>query len=67
MLVEKRMRKNPQTITPEDYLASALANIHKGGFRRSVVKDWKLVGIITGRDRRAIEVSNELCPSRQAC
>jgi hypothetical protein len=24
MLVEKRMRKNPETITPEDYLASAL-------------------------------------------
>ena len=57
MLVEKRMRKNPQTIAPEDYLASALANMHKGGFRRlPVVKDWNLVGIITDRDRRAIEV-----------
>jgi CBS domain-containing protein len=47
MLVEKRMRKNPQTITPEDYLASALANMHKSGFRRlPIVKDWNLVGII---------------------
>jgi len=34
MLVEKRMRKNPETITPEDYLAGALAKMHKGGFRR---------------------------------
>ena len=54
MLVEKRMRKNPQTATPEDYLASALAKMHKGGFRRlPVVKDGKLAGIITDRDLRA--------------
>jgi CBS domain-containing protein len=36
MLVEKRMRKNPETITPEDYLASALAKMHKGGFRTAI-------------------------------
>lgn len=32
MLVEKRMRKNPEAITPEDYLASALVKMHKRGF-----------------------------------
>jgi acetoin utilization protein AcuB len=53
MLVEKRMRKNPETITPEDYLASALVKMHKGGFRRlPVVDDGKLIGIITDRDLR---------------
>jgi acetoin utilization protein AcuB len=53
MLVEKRMRKNPETIAPEDYLASALVKMHKGGFRRlPVVKDGKLIGIITDRDLR---------------
>jgi hypothetical protein len=29
MLVEKRIRKNPETITPEDYLAGALVKICK--------------------------------------
>jgi acetoin utilization protein AcuB len=53
MLVEKRMRKNPETITPEDYLASAQAKMQQGGFRRlPVVKDGKLIGIITDRDLR---------------
>lgn len=53
MLVEKRMKKNPETITPEDYLGSALVKMHKGGFRRlPVVKGEKLVGIITDRDLR---------------
>jgi CBS domain-containing protein len=53
MLVEKRMRKNPETITPEDYLANALVKMHNGGFRRlPVIKDGKLIGIITDRDLR---------------
>jgi acetoin utilization protein AcuB len=53
MLVEKGMSKNPETIAPEDYLADALVKMHKGGFRRlPVVKDGKLVGIITDRDLR---------------
>lgn len=53
MLVENRMRKNPETITPEDYLAGALVKMHKGGFRRlPVIKDGKLIGIITDRDLR---------------
>jgi acetoin utilization protein AcuB len=53
MLVEKRMRKNPETIQPEDYLASGLVKMHKGGFRRlPVVQDGKLIGIITDRDLR---------------
>lgn len=53
MLVEKRMKKNPETITPEDYLAAALVKMYKGGFRRlPVIKDGKLIGIITDRDLR---------------
>jgi acetoin utilization protein AcuB len=53
MLVENRMKKNPQTITPEDYLAGALVKMHQGGFRRlPVVKDSQLIGIITDRDLR---------------
>jgi acetoin utilization protein AcuB len=53
MLVEKRMIRNPETITPEDYLASGLAKMQKGGFRRlPVVQNGKLVGIITDRDLR---------------
>ena len=39
MQVEKRMRKNPETITPEDYLASALVKMHKGGFRIAYTDD----------------------------
>jgi acetoin utilization protein AcuB len=48
MLVEKRMSRNPETITPDDDLAAAQAKLRKGGFRRlPVVKDEKLVGILT--------------------
>jgi acetoin utilization protein AcuB len=53
MLVEKRMTRNPQTIAPDDDLAAAQAKMRKGGFRRlPVVKDEKLVGILTDRDLR---------------
>ncbi len=53
MLVEKGMSKNPETIAPEDYLADAVVKMARGGFRRlPVVKDGKLVGIITDRDLR---------------
>jgi len=53
MLVGKRMSKNPQTVAPEDYLATAQAKMLAGNFRRlPVIKDGKLVGMITDRDMR---------------
>jgi acetoin utilization protein AcuB len=53
MLVGKRMSKNPETVTPEDYLATAQAKMLSGKFRRlPVTKDGKLVGMITDRDMR---------------
>jgi|SRR5690348_14730280 acetoin utilization protein AcuB len=53
MLVQNRMIKNPETISPDEFLASGLVKMHKGGFRRlPVIKDAKLIGIITDRDLR---------------
>jgi len=53
MLVGKRMSRNPETVTPEDYLATAQAKMLAGKFRRlPVVKDGKLVGMVTDRDMR---------------
>jgi acetoin utilization protein AcuB len=53
MLVGKRMTKNPVTITPDDYLAKAQGKMWEGKFRAlPVIKDGRLVGIITDRDLR---------------
>lgn len=53
MLVQNRMTRNPETISPDEFLASGLVKMHKGGFRRlPVVKDDKLIAIITDRDLR---------------
>src|SRR6185437_4862010 len=53
MLVQNRMTNNPETISPEEFLTSGLGKMQKGGFRRlPVVKDDKLIGIITDRDLR---------------
>jgi acetoin utilization protein AcuB len=53
MLVQNRMTKNPETISPDEFLTGGLVKMHKGGFRRlPVVKDEKLIGIITDRDLR---------------
>ena len=53
MLVQNRMTKNPETISPDEFLTTGLGKMHKGGFRRlPVVKDDKLIGIITDRDLR---------------
>ncbi len=53
MLVGKRMSREPVTITPEDYLATAQAKMQTGRFRRlPVVKDGQLIGIVTDRDLR---------------
>ncbi|MGH7773005.1 MAG: CBS and ACT domain-containing protein [Candidatus Binatia bacterium] len=53
MLVGKRMTKDPVTITPDDYLATARSKMQTGGFRGlPVMKDGQLVGIVTDRDLR---------------
>jgi acetoin utilization protein AcuB len=53
MLVQNRMTNNPETISPDEFLTSGLGKMQKGGFRRlPVVKDDKLIGIITDRDLR---------------
>jgi CBS-domain-containing membrane protein len=53
MLVQNRMTKNPETISPDEFLASGLVKMRKGGFRRlPVVQDAKLIGTITDRDLR---------------
>jgi len=53
MLVQNRMTNNPETISPEEFLTSVLGKMQKGGFRRlPVIKDDKLIGIITDRDLR---------------
>jgi acetoin utilization protein AcuB len=53
MLVAKRTSKDPETIAPDDYLAGAQAKMHEGRFHRlPVVKEGKLVGIITDRGLR---------------
>ena len=43
----------PVTVTPQDSLATAQAQMQAGGFRQlPVVADGKLVGIVTDRDIR---------------
>lgn len=53
MLVGKRMTKEPVTTTSDEYLATVMAAMEKGGFRHMpVVKQGKLAGIVTDRDAR---------------
>ncbi len=53
MLVGSRMKKNPVTVTPDQFLSQAKEKMESGGFRRvPVVSDDKLVGILTDRDLR---------------
>ena len=53
MLVGNRMTKEPLTVEPDDLLIRASCKMQSGGFRRlPVVKEGKLVGIITERDLR---------------
>ena len=51
MLVRHRMTANPETISPQDYLAKASEKMTAGKFRRlPVVQDGRLVGVLTDRD-----------------
>lgn len=53
MLVGKRMRKEPVTVSPQDSLATAMAKMRAGKFRRlPVVEGGRLVGILTEGDIR---------------
>lgn len=51
MLVRHRMTANPETVSPQDYIAKASEKMKAGKFRRlPVVQDGQLVGILTDRD-----------------
>ena len=53
MLVSKRMKKTPVTVSPEDHLATVQKKMKDGGFRRTpVVENGRLVGIVTEKDLR---------------
>ncbi len=51
MLVREWMTKDPQSVTPKATVMEAMQRLREGGFRRlPVVKDARLVGIVTDRD-----------------
>ena len=51
MIVKKYMTPNPVTVTPEDDVRATFNLLFEHGFRQApVVKDGKLVGIVTDRD-----------------
>jgi len=53
MIVGNRMTKEPTTVEPEDLAIRAVHKMQAGGFHRlPVVRDGKLVGIISDRDLR---------------
>jgi acetoin utilization protein AcuB len=53
MIVGRHMSKNPIVIGPDDYLSTAREKMNSAGFRRlPVVKDGKLIAIVTDRDLR---------------
>ena len=53
MLVEKRMKRDPVTVTPDDSFRHAMTLIRQKGIRHlPVVEGGRLVGIVTDRDIR---------------
>ncbi|HET7008796.1 MAG TPA: CBS domain-containing protein [Candidatus Binatia bacterium] len=53
MIVGKRMTQEPITVEPADLSIRAVHKMQAGGFRRlPVVRDGKLVGVISDRDLR---------------
>lgn len=58
MFVATRMTGNPVTVTPDTSLAEAKIIMQKNKFRRlPIVKDGKLLGIVTDRDLREVSPS----------
>ena len=58
MFVFNRMTANPVTITPDTMVSDASDLMRTNKFRRlPIVKDGKLVGIITDRDLREVAPS----------
>ena len=54
MLVGNRMTKEPMTIAADALLTEAQEKMRQGGFRRlPVIRDGKLIGIVTDRDLRS--------------
>ena len=54
------MTANPQTITPETSVRSAFFKMRSEGFRHlPVVEDGKLVGMVTDRDLRRPDLTDE--------
>ncbi len=55
MIVKNHMTPNPTTITPKEDAKIAFHLLKKHGFRQfPVVKDGKLIGIVTDRDLRPV-------------
>ncbi len=53
MIVEKRMKRDPVTVSPEDSFRHAMTLIRQKGVRHlPVVEEGRLVGIVTDRDIR---------------
>lgn len=58
MIVRSRMTSNPYTISPDATIAEALEIMRKNNIRRlPVVKDGKLVGIVTEREMQEVSPS----------
>ena len=59
MLVKNRMTLNPYTVTPETSVSEAYAIMQEHGFHRlPVMKQNKLVGIVTGKDLQRVSPSD---------
>ncbi len=51
MFVNEWMTKNPRTVSPKTAVMEAMNILREGGYRRlPIVKDGKLVGIVTDKD-----------------
>jgi acetoin utilization protein AcuB len=61
MLVKEWMTPNPVTVHPDTGVKTAFRLMKKGGFKQlPVVEDGKLVGIVTDRDLRRPDISDEI-------
>lgn len=61
MIVKNWMTPDPVTVHPDTGVKTAFRLMKKGGFKQlPVVEDGKLVGIITDRDIRRPEITDEI-------
>src|SRR3972149_4954406 len=67
MLVEKRMKRDPVTVSPEDSFRHAMTLIRQKGVRHlPVVEEGRLVGIVTHRGMRHASPPPAPPPSEEA-